>query len=177
VAERILTLQDPAVPRHTCEQVSRLVLSRTSRAVRGGECSTLADGATTCVWRNVIMHRGVLYQGASNNTPMVEAFTGCCRGVTTAEEFLALLPAIDLPAAYEVAEKLRQAVQASPDPITGRIAVSIGLGLPNSEQTDDDIAVREADEALYRAKSAGRNQVQAAPKLLAQVKADDMVAV
>ena len=91
------------------------------------------------------------------------------------EEFLALLPATDMPAAYQVAEKLRLAVLASPDPIAGRITVSIGLALPNPEQADEDIAIREADEALYRAKSAGRNQVQVATKLLAQVKAGDAV--
>ena len=89
------------------------------------------------------------------------------------EEFLALLPATDTPAAYQVAEKLRKAVESSPDPIAGPITVSIGLALPTSEQADEDIAVREADEALYRAKSAGRNQVQVAPKLLAQGKAGD----
>jgi len=91
------------------------------------------------------------------------------------EEFLALLPATDMPAAYQVAEKLRQAVQTSPDPIAGRITVSIGLALPNPEQADEDIAVREADEALYLAKSAGRNQVQVGPKLVARVKAGDTV--
>jgi diguanylate cyclase (GGDEF)-like protein/hemerythrin-like metal-binding protein len=89
------------------------------------------------------------------------------------EEFLTLLPATDMPAAYQVAEKLRQAVEASPDPIAGRITASIGLALSNPEQVDEDIAVREADESLYRAKSAGRNQVQVAPKLLVQVKAGD----
>jgi diguanylate cyclase (GGDEF)-like protein/hemerythrin-like metal-binding protein len=91
------------------------------------------------------------------------------------EEFLTLLPATDMPAAYQVAEKLRQAVEASPDPIAGRITASIGLALSNPEQADEDIAVREADESLYRAKSAGRNQVQVAPTLVAQVTAGDAV--
>ena len=91
------------------------------------------------------------------------------------EEFLALLPATDLSAAYQVAEKLRQAVQASPDPTAGRLSVSIGLGLSNPEQANEDIAVRDADEALYRAKSGGRNQVQVAQGLLSQVKAGDTI--
>jgi diguanylate cyclase (GGDEF)-like protein/hemerythrin-like metal-binding protein len=91
------------------------------------------------------------------------------------EEFLALLPATDMPGAYQVAEKLRQAIEASSDSTAGRITVSIGLALPNPEQADEEIAVREADEALYRAKSAGRNQVQVAPKLVAQVTAGDAV--
>lgn len=91
------------------------------------------------------------------------------------EEFLALLPATGVSAASQVAEKLRQAVQASPDPIAGRITVSIGLGLSNPEQSSEDIAVREADEALYSAKSAGRNQVQLASRLVSQVKPGDTV--
>lgn len=91
------------------------------------------------------------------------------------EEFLALLPATDLSAAHHVAEKLRQAVQASPDPTAGRLSVSIGLGFANPAQANEDIAVRFADEALYRAKSGGRNQVQVAQGLLSQVKAGDTV--
>ncbi len=90
------------------------------------------------------------------------------------EEFLALLPATDRHAASRVAEKLRKAVQELPAPIADRITVSIGLALSSPEQADEGIAVREADEALYRAKSAGRNQVQVAPKVRAQVKAGDI---
>ena len=89
------------------------------------------------------------------------------------EEFLALLPTTDLSAAHQVAEKLRQAVQASPDPTAGRLSVSIGLGLSNPEQSSQDIAVRDADEALYRAKGGGRNQVQMAQGLVSQVKTGD----
>jgi diguanylate cyclase (GGDEF)-like protein len=75
------------------------------------------------------------------------------------EEFLALLPATEAAAAYQVAEKLRRAIESSPDPIAGRITVSIGLALADPEQADEDVAVREADNNLYEAKRSGRNTV------------------
>lgn len=78
------------------------------------------------------------------------------------EEFLALLPATDLASAYPVAEKLRQAVEATPDPVAGRVTVSVGLALATPDQVDEEVAVREADDQLYTAKKAGRNRVSMA---------------
>ncbi len=75
------------------------------------------------------------------------------------EEFLVLLPATETPAAYQVAEKLRHAIESAPDPIAGRITVSIGLAMADPEQADEDVAVREADNNLYKAKETGRNKV------------------
>ncbi|MDD5030439.1 MAG: diguanylate cyclase, partial [Rhodoferax sp.] len=85
------------------------------------------------------------------------------------EEFIALLPFTDLPAALRVAEKLRQAVQSSTDPVAGRITLSIGLSLASPDQASEEVAVREADDALYRAKRDGRNRVQVASELLERV--------
>lgn len=75
------------------------------------------------------------------------------------EEFLVLLPATETPAAYQVAEKLRQAIESAPDPIAGRITVSIGLAMADPGQVDEDVSVREADHNLYKAKESGRNRV------------------
>ena len=75
------------------------------------------------------------------------------------EEFLALLPATETSDAYQVAEKLRHAIEFTPDPVAGRITVSIGLAMANPEQADEDVAVREADNNLYAAKETGRNKV------------------
>ena len=77
------------------------------------------------------------------------------------EEFLALLPSTTLKAACQVAEKLRQAVEAAPDPVAGRITLSIGIALASPEQVDEDDAVRLADHWLYEAKKAGRNRLAA----------------
>jgi diguanylate cyclase (GGDEF)-like protein len=75
------------------------------------------------------------------------------------EEFLALLLATETPEACQVAEKLRQAIESAPDPVAGRITVSIGLAVANPEQADEDVAVRGADDNLYKAKETGRNKV------------------
>jgi diguanylate cyclase (GGDEF)-like protein/hemerythrin-like metal-binding protein len=89
------------------------------------------------------------------------------------EEFLALLPYTDLPAAIRVAEKLRQAVESSPDPVAGPITLSIGVSLATPDQANEEVAIHEADEALYRAKRDGRNRVQAASEQQEQVQACD----
>ncbi len=78
------------------------------------------------------------------------------------EEFVVLLPDTDLTAATQVAEKIRRAVEASIDPIAGRITISIGLAVPSPEQHDENIALNLADDRLYAAKHAGRNRVIAA---------------
>jgi len=75
------------------------------------------------------------------------------------EEFLAVLPATETPAAYEVAEKLRRTVESSPDPVAGRITVSIGLAVADPDQANEGVAVRAADDNLYKAKESGRNTV------------------
>jgi len=78
------------------------------------------------------------------------------------EEFLAVLPATGLAAAGLVAEKLRQAVESAPYPIADPITLSLGVALADPAQPDEDTAVREADDRLYEAKRAGRNQWKAA---------------
>ena len=77
------------------------------------------------------------------------------------EEFLVLLPATDRTEARLVAEKLRLAVEQAPDPVAGRITLSIGVAAANPEQLSENDAVRLADLLLYGAKNAGRNRVHA----------------
>ncbi|GAB3735269.1 sensor domain-containing diguanylate cyclase [Luteimonas pelagia] len=75
------------------------------------------------------------------------------------EEFLLILPGTRLDAAMEVAERIRRAVEqvALPFPLS----VSIGLA-PGDPGADDPEAVfARADQALYRAKAAGRNRIVA----------------
>ena len=78
------------------------------------------------------------------------------------EEFLVLLPDTGLASAAQVAEKIRQAVEASVDPIAGNITISIGLAVPSPENHDENVALNQADDRLYQAKKAGRNCVVAA---------------
>ena len=78
------------------------------------------------------------------------------------EEFLVLLPNTEMDVARQVAHRLRQQLERTPitlcDGSTLRVTVTIGIArmaLGDSLQS----AVRRADEALYRGKEAGRNQV------------------
>lgn len=77
------------------------------------------------------------------------------------EEFLVLLPDTALEAAARVAEKIRQALATSTDPIAGVTTVSIGLVVASPENHDENVAVNQADARLFQAKKAGRNCVVA----------------
>jgi diguanylate cyclase (GGDEF)-like protein len=78
------------------------------------------------------------------------------------EEFVILLPETDLTFACQVAERLRRAASQEPVPTSsGEIVVTISLGVAQLESntTDLESLIAAADEAMYRAKAAGRNQV------------------
>jgi diguanylate cyclase (GGDEF)-like protein len=79
------------------------------------------------------------------------------------EEFAILLPETDSTEVPEVAERLRRAV-AERDITIGHnlslcITVSIGVALLSVNSNHLDHILRQADEALYRAKKNGRNRV------------------
>ena len=76
------------------------------------------------------------------------------------EEFLAIFPETDLEGTLAVAEKLRLAVQNLPWSVEGRpeVTVSIGVAL-KAPSVSWEVALKEADAALYRAKESGRNRV------------------
>ena len=79
------------------------------------------------------------------------------------EEFAVLLPESDAAGASTVAEILRRDAEATPIDLavgtTVRITASFGVAAATGQ--DDTVAdlLRRADEALYRAKETGRNQV------------------
>lgn len=74
------------------------------------------------------------------------------------EEFMVIVSESDSAKAHIVAEKIRLAVQERDFPEVGKITVSIGVF-----EVNQDISVLEiidcADQALYKAKENGRNQV------------------
>ncbi len=77
------------------------------------------------------------------------------------EEFVVLLPHTDSPAAGLVAEHLRAAVsdcRIATDLETSELTISAGVATARRGESIDSL-VRRADEALYAAKSAGRNRV------------------
>ncbi len=78
------------------------------------------------------------------------------------EEFAALLPENDMDGARNVAERLRRCVADPPvDTDRGRLVVTVSVGVATLDNkcADLEMLLERADQALYAAKQAGRNQV------------------
>jgi diguanylate cyclase (GGDEF)-like protein len=83
------------------------------------------------------------------------------------EEFMVLLPDTDKEGAEKVAEKVRRAAAEVPVAPHGskdhqavsRLALSAGVASFPEDADADDALLRHADQAMYLAKSLGRNQV------------------
>jgi two-component system chemotaxis response regulator CheY len=80
------------------------------------------------------------------------------------EEFLLLLPEQTLESAALAAERLRAVVEALDlaHPSERRLTVSLGVAGPVTGASSLETLIKEADEALYAAKAAGRNRVEVA---------------
>jgi diguanylate cyclase (GGDEF)-like protein len=77
------------------------------------------------------------------------------------EEFLVLLPGVDLPTALEIAERVRHAVQdARPGDLD--LTISAGVAADAGGHIRYDDLFRAADTALLEAKRGGRNRVETA---------------
>jgi diguanylate cyclase (GGDEF)-like protein len=81
------------------------------------------------------------------------------------EEFVVLLPETDHASASGLAESLRQAVAAQRVPANdsgghASVTVSIGVATHDGHGMTFEQLLNQADKALYRAKQAGRNNVQ-----------------
>jgi diguanylate cyclase (GGDEF)-like protein len=80
------------------------------------------------------------------------------------EEFAALLPDTTPHDAIGLAERIRAAVEAALHSVGEhaiRTTVSVGVASFKDAATDLGVLLKEADQALYRAKEAGRNCVKA----------------
>jgi diguanylate cyclase (GGDEF)-like protein len=78
------------------------------------------------------------------------------------DEFLMFLPHTDLSGAMLLADKLRKDVEAlMPSIGPARIRVTISIGVVRNQTEHESMAdiKRQADQAMYRAKAAGRNRV------------------
>ncbi len=100
----------------------------------------------------ILIERGV------RQTDIVARFGG--------EEFAAILINASPKDAVEIAERVRRNVAETPFPNgraqpNGRLTVSIGVATFSPSFTTPDDFIREADNALYRAKRAGRDRVEA----------------
>jgi diguanylate cyclase (GGDEF)-like protein len=103
---------------------------------------------------------------------LARSVRGCCREGDTAyryggEEFVVILPEQTLNSAMVAMEHLRAAVEGLGLPHAARtppnmVTISVGLAAAGSGGKETaDALLKQADEALYRAKKAGRNRVVA----------------
>lgn len=78
------------------------------------------------------------------------------------EEFVLLLPATPPAAGAKLLETLRAAIEACPFHFKGeRVTITISMGLASFRVGEhSDMVLKRADQALYRAKNAGRNRVE-----------------
>jgi diguanylate cyclase (GGDEF)-like protein len=95
----------------------------------------------------------------------------CCRkelrgvdviGRYGGDEFVAMLPETGVPAACQVAERLRKSIaERVLDTKAGRVTVTVSLGVAalGDEHLTPEILLDSADKALYVAKQNGRNRV------------------
>ncbi|WP_180146302.1 GGDEF domain-containing protein [Acinetobacter sp. YH12052] len=79
------------------------------------------------------------------------------------KEFIILLPQTHLRQAQDIAERLRRAIAddyLELDTLQKlKFTVSIGVAEFGQKNRDLQSVIRMADQALYQAKSAGRNQI------------------
>jgi diguanylate cyclase len=78
------------------------------------------------------------------------------------EEFVLLMPATEAVAGAKLLEKLRAFIEACPFHFKGEpVTITLSIGLTAFKAGEhSDLVLKRADQALYRAKHAGRNQVQ-----------------
>lgn len=74
------------------------------------------------------------------------------------DEFAILLPETEIDVAMFVLERIRSHIEHTPFMKTNSITISAGLHAKKPHESIED-AIQLADEALYKAKLNGRNQV------------------
>ena len=78
------------------------------------------------------------------------------------DEFALLLPEANSRQAYAVIERIRQAIATEPINLDGKLislTISSGIASVSDAGEDFDKLLIKADQALYRAKEAGRNKI------------------
>ena len=106
----------------------------------------------------------VLKEFASRISANVRGIDLACR--YGGEEFVVVMPDTDVAFAYSVSERLRHSIETTPFRISrppNALNLTISIGIAGSEGTSDtaEALLHRADQALYRAKKAGRNKVVA----------------
>jgi diguanylate cyclase (GGDEF)-like protein len=75
------------------------------------------------------------------------------------EEFLIVVPGSSLEEAAEFADHIRKRMQVHPFKVVSRVTASFGVAYLKEEERVSSL-VKRADEALYQAKTFGRNRIE-----------------
>ncbi len=106
----------------------------------------------------------VLQEFARRVRKVVRSIDLACR--LGGEEFVVAMPDTDSALAMAVGERIRQKIAEEPfqadGGVTLEVTVSIGVSSLESPEDGPEALLKRADEALYKAKRAGRNRVAAA---------------
>lgn len=78
------------------------------------------------------------------------------------EEFVILLPDMDLDSASALGERLRERMANSPSPVGIPVTISLGVAYASAGKHSPAQILKLADQALYQAKQQGRNRLVAA---------------
>lgn len=109
--------------------------------------------------------------GHPTGDKVLQLLTAACKDVLRAddvfarfggEEFIMAFPATDEHDARKIGGRLRTNIMARPLEVNGQtlsVTVSCGISRYRFTETGMDETIKRADEALYEAKSNGRNQV------------------
>jgi diguanylate cyclase (GGDEF)-like protein len=89
------------------------------------------------------------------------------------EEFVVVLPFTDLDGALLAAERLREALEDEPIEMVGTVTASVGVTTYPGSAANALSVLAEADQAMYAAKTGGRNRVVAYGDRVAPPDADD----
>lgn len=94
---------------------------------------------------------------------VAKVITDTCRetdsvGRYGGEEFLIVLPETPVEAAYELAERIRQAVSTCTTSNGNNVTCSIGVSSLKPGKTILDL-IKKSDDRAYKAKDLGRNRV------------------
>ncbi len=81
------------------------------------------------------------------------------------EEFIVLLPEMKLAAAHKIAERLQLNMAAQPSPSGQAVTISLGVAYMPAGGSSVESVLKQSDEALYKAKSSGRNCVVSAAEV------------
>lgn len=77
------------------------------------------------------------------------------------EEFVVLMSNVQPDGAASLAERIRRCIEAAPWPLRP-VTVSIGIAMAVATRAEDGDLLDRADQAMYRAKTEGRNRVAVA---------------